>query len=297
MIVKECEGNTQMDLLNMQVKHKSFGEGKIVEQGESILEVCFESGRKKFVFPDAFGTFLIPTDQGEAALVKNMKQKIDSQRRQEELELAKQQQKEYEAMQRALEHKKLLKNHKLSPASQAVFWCDEEEQEKVFAEWEVFIGSRKSGENKGKPNRLIRLHQNSACLITKRSSDTSEKERRITGVFMVNENFVGRKCEDGIIPAHSRYRIHLSEEESKKMLFWNYYVNERSPKSMTWNSGRHRYFDNVWMAQILQAIVAKRKGTADFELAQEFLNHFCEMNEISAVNLPEPNGALVRISA
>lgn len=286
-----------MDLLNMQVRHESFGEGKVVEQSDTILEVCFESGCKKFVFPDAFGAFLIPVDQDEATLVKNMKRKIDDERHKEEIEFQKQQKKEYEALQRTLEYKKLLKNHKLSPASQAVFWCGDEEQEKVFSEWQVFTSRRKSGENKGKPNRLIRLHQNSACLITERASDIPEKERRITGVFMVNENFVGRKCEDGFIPAHSEYRIKLSKEESKEMLFWNYYVNERSPQNMTWNSGRHRYFDNVWMAQILQDIVNKRKGTDGFEIAQEFLNHFCEMNQISLAELPEPNGALVRVGA
>lgn len=290
-------GNTQMDLLNMQVEHKSFGIGKIIEQSDSILEVRFESGTRKFVFPDAFGTFITPVDQEEAALVKSMKQKLDVIRREEEIEFEKQQKREYEAMQRALEHKKLIKNHKLSPASQAVFWCDEEEQERVFSEWRVFTGRRKSGENKGKPNRLIRLHQNSACLITKRTPDMPEEKRHITGFFMVNENFVGRKCEDGYIPAHSEFKIQLSEEESKSMLFWNYYLNERSPNSMTWNSGRHRYFDNVWMAQILRDIVEMKKGTAEAELMEDFYRHFCEMNLIVAAELPERNGSLVRANS
>ena len=65
---------------------------------------------------------------------------------------------------------------------------------------------------------------------------------------------------------------------------------------MTWNSGRHRYFDNVWMAQILQDIVALKNGSEEVELAQSFLEHFCDMNRLKETDLPSPNGALVRDS-
>ena len=188
-----------------------------------------------------------------------------------------------------------MKNHKLHPESQLVFWCDTEEQNRSFSEWKVFSGVKKSGNNKGEPNKPIRLHQNSAVLLTSTDSSKPEKDRRILGVYMVNENFIGKICEDGYIPAHSKYRLQLTEQESEQMLFWKYYVNEKSPHKMTWNTGKHRYFDNLWMAQILLDIVSLKSDPKERELAQQFFEHFCKMNQITDRKLSKPNGALMRI--
>lgn len=282
-----------MNLCNKQVVHKSFGQGSVVEQSDSVIKVLFSCGERKFVFPDALGTHLTLLDEEAADKVESYKQEVEQERRQEELELEQQRAEEYERERSARELEQLMKNHKISPASQAVFWCDVEEIEKVFTEWEVFTGLKQSGAQKGQPNRLVRLHQNSACLITRRDSDEPEHNRRIVGAFMVHETFIGKLCETGIIPAHSVYRLRLSEDESKEMRFWNYYLNERYPDSMTWNSGRHRYFDNLWMAQILRDIVELKKGSVDFELAQDFFSHFCRMNQLDPKELPEPSGALL----
>ena len=51
-----------MDLANIPVKHKVFGEGSICECDESTVSVSFGSGIKKFIFPDAFRNHLILTD-------------------------------------------------------------------------------------------------------------------------------------------------------------------------------------------------------------------------------------------
>ncbi len=285
-----------MDLLNEQVTHRRFGKGNVVAYDDGYVEVRFPSGIKKFVFPDVFGTHLLLVNPKLAKQVDGVKLKIEKERQKEDAELEVMRAIEEARRQRVRERERLLKNHKLSPVSQAAFWCDDEEQERVFSEWRVFTSLKKSGVNKGEPNRLVRLHQNSCCLITAREPDVPEKDRRVVGLFMVGELFVGKLCEDGYIPAHSEYRLRLSEEESRKILFWNYYVNERYPRNMTWNSGRHRYFDNVWMAQILQDIVALKNGSEEVELAQSFLEHFCDMNRLKETDLPSPNGALVRDS-
>lgn len=286
-----------MDLLNEQVTHKSFGTGSVVACDDSYIEVRFELGLKKFVFPDVFGTHLTLVDPKLAKRIDSVKQKIELERQAEEARLEAERAAEEERRRQDQERQELLKNHKLSPVSQVAFWCDQTEQENVFSEWTVFTGLRKSGAHKGSPNRLVRLHQNSCCLITAREANEPERDRRIVGLFMVGENFIGKLCEDGDIPAHSRYRLRLSPEESEKLLFWKYYVNERYPDNMTWNSGRHRYFDNVWMAQILQDIVALKEESADQDLVTEFLDHFCYMNRLDREDLPRPNGALARESA
>lgn len=284
-----------MNLINKEVSHKRFGKGSVVRHNDSVIEIHFETENKKFVFPDAFGKHLKLQDESAANSLDKVLQKKKIEREKEEQEKEEEKKLQRKEQQLRLEHEKLMKNHKLHPKSQMVFWCDVEEQSKVFTEWKVFTGLIKSGNNKGKPNKPTRIYQNSVCLLTARDSSKPEKDRRILGVYMVNEDFIGKFCEDGYIPAHSEYRLQLTEQESDRMPFWKYYVNEKSPHSMTWNTGKYRYFDNVWMAQILLDIVSLKSDKQERELAQKFFEHFCRMNQIMQGVLPEPNGTLTRI--
>ena len=111
---------------------------------------------------------------------------------------------------------------------------------------------------------------------------------------MAPENFNGQSQEDGYIEAHPEHRLRLSEQESEKMLFWKYYKNKRFPDRMTWKSGRQRYFDNLWMAQILKDIVSLKKDPQEKKDAQLFLDYFCKSNHINVAQLPKPEGALIQ---
>jgi hypothetical protein len=284
-----------MNLINKKVTHKRFGMGSIVKHNDSIIEIHFESENKKFVFPDVFGKHLKLHDESVANSLEKIIQEKEIERKKEEWKREEEKKLQRKNQELRLEHEKLMKNHKLHPESQMVFWCDTEEQNCSFSEWKVFSGVIKSGNNKGKPNKPIRLHQNSAVLLTAIDSSMPEKDRRILGVYMVNEDFIGKLCEDGYIPAHSKYRLQLTEQESDQLLFWRYYVNEKFPHKMTWNTGKYRYFENSWMAQILLDIVSLKSDPKERELAQQFFEHFCKMNQITAQELPNPNGALMRI--
>lgn len=283
-----------MNLINKKVTHKRFGMGSIVKQNDSIVEINFASDHKKFVYPDVFGEHLKLHDKSVAHSIeqiiqkKVMEQKEEEMKKEEEIKL----QRKYQELR--LGHEKLMRNHKLHPESQMVFWCDTEEKNSSFSEWKVFSGEIKSGNNKGKPNKPIRLHQNSAVLLTTVDPGRPEEDRRILGVYMVKDNFIGKLCEDGYIPAHSEYRLQLTEQESDQMLFWNYYVNEKFPQKKTWNTGKYRYFDNSWMAQILRDIVALKSDTEEQEQAQQFFDHHCKMNQLIEQDLPQPNGSLMR---
>ena len=284
-----------MNLINKKVTHKRFGTGSIVKHNDSSIEINFATENKMFVFPDVFGEHLTLHDKSVAHSFEKILQEKELERKEEELKKEEEKELQRKNQELRLGHEKLMKNHKLHPESQMVFWCDTEEQVSSFSEWKVFSGEIKSGNNKGKPNKPIRLHQNSAVLLTEIDSSMPEKDRRILGVYMVNEDFIGKLCEDGYIPAHSKYRLQLTEQESDQMLFWNYYVNEKFPQKMTWNTGKYRYFDNLWMAQILHDIVSLKSDPMEQELAQEFFEHFCKMNQITEQDLPKPNGALMRI--
>ncbi|MRX73871.1 malate synthase [Bacillus lacus] len=284
-----------MNLIDKKVTHKSFGVGSIVKQNDSSIEIHFGSENKKFVFPDVFGKFLVLHDKDVAYSVEKIIQKNELEQREEELKKEEEKKLQRKNQEVRLEHEKLMKNHKLHSESQMVNWCDAEEQNSSFSEWKVFSGVIKSGTNKGKPNKPVRLHQNSAVLLTAVDSGMPEKDRRILGVYMVDKNFIGKLCEDGYVPAHSKYRLQLTEQESDRMRFWNYYVNEKSPQKMTWNTGKYRYFYNTWLAQILRDIVSLKSDPKEKELAQQFFEHFCKMNLINEQELPNPNGALMYI--
>ncbi len=52
-----------MNLIGIKVKHKVFGIGEITEQLENCITVKFENRVSKFVYPDAFYTFIKASDE------------------------------------------------------------------------------------------------------------------------------------------------------------------------------------------------------------------------------------------
>ncbi len=280
-----------MNLINKKVEHKIFGIGIIVDCNEEYVVVRFESGNKEFVYPDAFEKYLTLVDKKTADSVDKILEKLETEREIEEQRIEEEKTIEQEELKRLSRIEKL-KKYKIHKTSQVAFNCSEEELDTVFADWKIFTGTIKSGVNKGKLNKLVRVQQNSACLITSKGSSTLEKDRYITGLFMVGEGFVGKLCDDGYIPAHPDYRIMLSAEESKRMPFWRYYANVGYPDNMSW-SGRYRYFDNVIMAKILSDIVSLNDEQQN--QSQEFFDYFCLVNQIGKQDMPVPDGPLTRI--
>jgi len=280
-----------VDLVNEKVLHGTFGKGNVISCDEEYIKIDFDSGRKKFVFPDAFKKYMTLADEEAFKFVKSKIQENEDERIKKESQL-KQERALSRERQRVLEQKQQIKKVKTHPELQSVFWCKDGEEKQVFTEWRVSTGNIKNGENKGQPRSLARMDQKSACLLTKRESDLPEKRRRILGVFMVATDFNGKSNEDGYIPAHPDYRIELSKEESEKMSFWNYYSNKKLPKTTIWNSGRQRYFDNIWMAQILKDIVSLKEDLEEKQYAQRFLEYFCKVNLINVAELPEADGPL-----
>jgi len=279
-----------VNLINEEITHKVFGNGSIVDHNESVITVDFNDGIKKFVYPDAFGKFIKLNNRNTAKTLQKITAKIEMEK--EALERKREEVNAQQALEQ--QHREKLKNHKIHESSQIVLWLNEEEQQNVFTDWRVSTGNIQNGKNKGQPNRAARLHPNSACLLTARVSDQPETERRILGLYMVNETFFGDFSDDGMVPTHTEFRIQLTEQEAAKMLFWNYYINKNYPQRMTWNSGKFRYFDNVWTAQILKDIIALKTDNENIQQAEKFLKYFCQMNLLDVDNIPEANGALKR---
>lgn len=70
-----------MNLLDEIVIHRAFGEGKITEFENSYVTVLFEDGEKRFVYPDAFRSFLVLresdlSEQIEASIKEKEEQEL-----------------------------------------------------------------------------------------------------------------------------------------------------------------------------------------------------------------------------
>ena len=179
----------------------------------------------------------------------------------------------------------MLENLKLSPQSQAVFHIDAEQYEAVFSSWTVSTGCYLSGYSKGEPRIPDHLQPNSMCLLTERPKGGPESERRIVGAFMVEDDFIGTRCTDGVIQAHPAHRIQLPPE--RQPLFWPYVVKE--PEKQRWGKAAFKYMSNRTGEKILfdckeSALTADEKSRAE-----RFYRYYCKLNRLpSRIDLEAP---------
>lgn len=255
-----------MSLIGQTVRHRSFGKGIIEALTDSMVTICFPQGEKKFIYPEAFGQFLVLKDQ---AMQKQIEDMLNAKKKKEE--------REQQATQDALDQIQKMRTLKITSNSQAAFdiKCETEDQN-IFLSWKVSTGHYLSGYSKGEPRIPSRLKPNSACLLTGCPQGAPETDRRIIGVFMVKEDFFGDLCSDGIIEGHERYRISLQKEET--MPFWSYFPEKERPQR--WGSTVFRYFANECMQQILFDLPKSICGAERREAAQEFYRHFCKINRL-----------------
>lgn len=258
-----------MDIVNKTVQHKTFGRGKICELKDNIVSVQFGQAVRKFIFPDAFRGYLFLIEKQSRQYVDKILADIDA-------NIKSQREKE----QRESEKMRLLRSLPLNATSQAAFGFFYNDRKKVAESWNVTVGNFRSGYNRGQPRIPSRIYPNSACLLTFRKKNDQEEKRYIWGTFMVNEDFIGPECADGIIPAHEKYRIMLAEDESEKFGFWKYFAHDAGSQNK-WGSVEFKYFSNMTMAHILHDIWVTKRGTDQQQLCEEFVDYFCELNKIN----------------
>lgn len=167
-------------------------------------------------------------------------------------------------------------------------------ESQMLRDWKALAGIVQNGERKGKPMKLHQVQRNSLCVLTTRNPGSSESERYIFGVFLIDDTYEGDGDDEGYVSTTSKYKLKLSPKEAQKMLFWNYHFNSNSPETPAWNSGLHRYFQDDVAVQILRDIVDVKKGTSDYLMAEEFLEFFSKINHINISEIGTPNGALKR---
>ena len=162
----------------------------------------------------------------------------------------------------------------------------------MLVEWKASAGVVQNGVDKGKPMKLLKVQDNSLCVLTTRLPGSTDDTRFIFAVFLVDDSYEGDGREEGYVTNHSKWRIELTPDEAKKMLFWKYYVNKNAPEKIVFGSGLHRYLDDIQAAQILRDIVTIKEDDAENQLAADFFHHFCKVVGLDENDIPACAGAL-----
>lgn len=254
-----------MQLVGQVVQHVTFGTGVISKQSDRFILVDFEQGQKRFAYPNAFSRFLTlqdtdmqkqASDSCEQALQDRQahKQKVWAQR----------------------ERLEQLHTIKLSPQSQAVFHIDMDKAEAYVRGGSISTGTYLSGYSKGEPKVPNRMKPNTACLLTGVPDKGTENDRRILGVFMVDENFYGTVCKDGIVLAHEKYRVLLPEE--KQISYWDQVEHEE--KISRWGRAAFKYLDSITMQKILKKLAKQLDGTEEKDGMDALYHYYCYVNRL-----------------
>ncbi len=254
-----------MQLIGQAIRHDTFGKGVVTGWDRHTLTVCFSEGDKRFLFPDAFEKHLTLRNDAMQETIESLLQKKEAERE------ARQQ-----AVQEEQERRHRMETLKVSENSQAAFQIPAEQLETPFSDWSVSTGVYLSGGSKGEPRIPDRMKPNSLCLLTHRASGAAEGTRRILGAFMVEEDFFGNLCRNGVIHAHPACRMALAPEEQP--LFWPYFTQE--PARQRWGNTAMKYFSNRTAEQILWDLVNSRRLPEQQAAANDFYAYFCAINHL-----------------
>ncbi len=167
-------------------------------------------------------------------------------------------------------------------------------ESRMLQDWRAGAGTYHTGVKRGEPIVMKEVGANCLAVLTTRRPDTSEAERFIFAVFLVDEAYEGDHRKEGYVSAHPEFRIELASKEAQGLLYWRYYANSASPSQPRWGTGLFRYLDARVSAQILRDVAETKKGTVDEKLASRFLEHFCNKAGVMLSKLSEPHGALTK---
>ncbi len=255
----------KMQVVGKKVEHKAFGQGTITNHSGNIVTVSFSKEDKKFIYPDAFANFLTFKNQSAQNEINTICN------RQLELKNAQKQ-----VIQEKQERRQRLRTLKITANSQAAFNIDLNDLNEIFSSGTVSTGYYLSGHSKGEPRVPSKLRPNSACLLTGRTPNTPEKERRILGVIMVKDDFWGDLCKNGIVECHDQYKIRLNSNNS--MLYWDYF--DGSNPLPRWGSTVFKYFSNSMMQQILLDMKETSQNVEEERAIHAFYQYFCDINHL-----------------
>ena len=159
--------------------------------------------------------------------------------------------------------------------------------------WMAQAGTKRNGAQEGERIRIKNAFRNGIAVLTTRIPGTAEEDRFIFGLFLIDTIFEGDDSTSGYVSAQSRYRLAFTLDEARRLPYWKYHANKNNPSKPSWGTGLFRYLSDHEGVQILRDAIEVKQGTADEQLAREFLEQYCRMNDLAADAVGDPAGALV----
>ncbi len=253
-----------MDIQGQAVSHRTFGRGVITALSESTVTVRFDTGEKRFLYPDAFRQHLVLKDDGirENVRIKMEERRIAEERRRK-LQQAEQ------------ERRRKLRDFSVRVNSHAVFDIDPARAAQACGPWSVSTGRYISGHSRGKPRIAERLKPNSACLLSALPAGEPEQSRRILRAFMARADFFGEDCGTGLIEGHPEYR--MSVPDGQTLMLWEYFDQDAAVR---WGGAAFKYCSAAAMNRILAEMAQMNAGTENAAAALDFYRYFCRMNRV-----------------
>ncbi len=250
-----------MNIVGKSIMHIRFGKGIIVNQYDNKMEVDFGSCVKCFLYPAAFENFFKTLDAETEKFINK------------ELEI-------FNKIKKKSEYEKEVMNYKLAFKNRQGFHgiFDVREEELSFSgdSWKISTSSNNKKDANGEIIIPKKLNMNSVCILTMKEKGKKESERKVIGLFMTEDDFIGMNCLSGIITAHEKYRILLDCDEP--IYFWNFFSEDKRLKS--WGSRKMKYLSTVVVEQILNRIFAMDTDDDLKEEMIEFNRYFSEINYI-----------------
>ena len=145
----------------------------------------------------------------------------------------------------------------------------------ALRDWRIAAGSDLKS---GKPRRISQLDDllGKLCILTAERPYMSE--RLIFAMFIIGYTNREEDYPDEIF-ADENYCLEFYSDEWHKADFWSIHTNSDST-DQNWSSGLFRYFDDFEAVQFLKMAIDIKSGTDETNLAEQFLKHYCQINNI-----------------
>ena len=164
----------------------------------------------------------------------------------------------------------------------------------MLDEWKAQAGTIRNGLKEGDNIKIKNAFKNSIAILTTRLPGTTEKERFIFGLFLINDVYEGDEDTSGYVSAQSRFRLFFTIEEGRKLPYWRYHANKNNQSRPAWGTGLFRYISEYEGAQILRDAISVKMGTEGEALARDFFNQYCSLCKLTQDDIGVPEGALTR---
>lgn len=116
-------------------------------------------------------------------------------------------------------------------------------EKNLFTKWQFGSGMYHQGTNAGVPIPIKKVFPGDVAILTTRFPDTSEKERKIIGLYQVSTVDDTKVKTDGyLIKANKSVKVELQRELAERMNFWEYHKNKKG-SDIAWNTGLFRYME------------------------------------------------------